>query len=218
MSARTQNKFDFEFHILAQSWAPSFCCKKPHLCATLPEVWSSSHLCLHGLWPAYFRKHGQKQWPSSCETVHKFAKNAVPSLALAYAPAYHGGLAKHEWKEHGTCSGLSAEDYFKEALRTMLSFPRMDRGTPKVLMENIGGEVDVKDLRKAYPKQVGIKVTKDGVLEEITSCWSKREDNGKVGHPIDCPEFIMKGYRNNVCKKGKCRKTVKVAKLGQCSL
>lgn len=100
----------------------------------------------------------------------------------------------------------------------MLSFPRMDRGTPKVLMENIGGEVDVKDLRKAYPKQVGIKVTKDGVLEEITSCWSKREDNGKVGHPIDCPEFIMKGYRNNVCKKGKCRKTVKVAKLGQCSL
>mmetsp|Transcript_987 Transcript_987/g.1422 ORF Transcript_987/g.1422 Transcript_987/m.1422 type:complete len:147 (+) Transcript_987:439-879(+) len=125
-------------------------------------------------------------------------------------------LPELEWKQHGTCSGLPADAYFKEALRTMLSFPRMDRGTPKVIMASIGGEVDLQDLRKAYHKQVGIKATKEGVLEEITSCWEKRRDNGKVGQQIDCPAFVMKGFRNNVCRKGKCRKTVKVTKLGEC--
>ena len=50
----------------------------------------------------------------------------------------------------------------------MLSLPRTDRGTPKVIQENIGGQVDEAALRKSFPKEVAIKVNKDCVLEEIT--------------------------------------------------
>mmetsp|Transcript_2748 Transcript_2748/g.3484 ORF Transcript_2748/g.3484 Transcript_2748/m.3484 type:complete len:99 (+) Transcript_2748:99-395(+) len=91
----SESEFDFDFYLLAQSWAASFCCKKPQLCASVPEVWSSSHLCLHGLWPAYFKNKNNKQWPSECPTQHAFKKTVIPPLALSYAPNYHGGLAKH---------------------------------------------------------------------------------------------------------------------------
>ena len=81
-----------------------------------------------------------------------------------------------EWKKHGTCSGLGAEDYFKEAMRVMLSFPRTDRGTPEILKENIGKSVPTRQLQESYRKKVGIKVDKEGYLEEITSCFLKRKD------------------------------------------
>jgi len=61
----------------------------------------------------------------------------------------------------------------------MLSLPRTDRGTPEVVMKNIGGEIDSSSLRASYERKVGIKVTEKCVLEEITSCFLK--DN-KGGH------------------------------------
>lgn len=141
----------------------------------------------------------------------------MPSLAMEYAPNYHGGLAKHEWSTHGTCTGLSAEDYFKEALRLMLSFPRTDRGTPEIILKNVGDQVPVPQLRESYPKQVGIKINREGVLEEITSCFEKRSDTGKAGKQVDCPDHVMKGFRNNVCNKnGKCKQFVKIPRLNQC--
>lgn len=155
----------------------------------------------------------------------------VPPLAMSYAPNYQGGLAKHEWRTHGTCTGLSAEVYFKEALRVMLSFPEKtcDRGTPHVILRKAtdpGSEdraVQVAAIRSSYPKQVAIKVDSKGVLEEITSCFEKgssaSKNKCKVGKQIDCPAHILQGFRNNVCnKKGKCRKTVKVPKLHQCNI
>lgn len=63
---------------------------------------------------------------------------------------------------------LAPEEYFKEGMRVMLSLPRTDRGTPKVIQENIGGQVQETELRRSFPKEVAIKVDKDWVLEEIT--------------------------------------------------
>lgn len=74
---------------------------------------------------------------------------------------------------------MKPEEYFKEGMRVMLSLPLTDRGTPKILQHNIGKEVDANDLRKSYPKEVAIKVNNNCVLEEITSCWTRRKDTGK---------------------------------------
>ena len=86
-----------------------------------------------------------------------------------------------------------------------------------MIKDNVGGEVAVSAIRESYPREVGIKVTKQGVLEEITSCFEKRKDNGKAGRQMNCPKSIMNSFRNNVCnKKGQCRKTVKIIRLNQC--
>mmetsp|Transcript_18560 Transcript_18560/g.30268 ORF Transcript_18560/g.30268 Transcript_18560/m.30268 type:complete len:178 (-) Transcript_18560:477-1010(-) len=176
---------------------------------------------LHGLWPAFSSKRGDKgTYPSDCKTIQsRFEKAAIPPLALDLAPNYHGGLAKHEWKKHGTCSNLPPKLYFEEALRVMLSMPRTDRGTPEIIKKNIGGQVDSSELRKSYVKDVGIKVSNKCVLEEITSCWAKTNKNGleKVGQQVDCPDYIMKGFRNN-CDGKKCKGKIKIAKLGTCEV
>lgn len=183
---------------------------------------------LHGLWPMFDTstpKDSKQSYPVNCVSNYKFCKNAVPSLARKYAPNYGKGLAKHgktlslshivEWKKHGSCSGLSPESYFNEGLRLMLSFDRFDRGTPRVIIDNVGKKISTKAIRDAYKKRIAIKVSSHGELEEISSCFEKRKD-GKAGHQIDCPLSVMNSFRNNVCKKKKCLKQVKIVSLNQC--
>jgi ribonuclease T2 len=60
---------------------------------------------LHGLWPQY-----ETSWPSFCRTPH-----GDPSRAQTAAMADimgSSGPAFYQWKKHGRCSGLPAEDYF----------------------------------------------------------------------------------------------------------
>ncbi|MEO1733131.1 MAG: hypothetical protein AAFR45_05815, partial [Pseudomonadota bacterium] len=60
---------------------------------------------MHGLWPQYHRG-----WPSYCPTA-----KAPPSRSMTQDMVDvmgTSGLAWHQWKKHGTCTGLSAADYF----------------------------------------------------------------------------------------------------------
>ncbi len=60
---------------------------------------------LHGLWPQF-----ETGWPSYCNTS---ARNPSRSDTGAMADIMGtSGLAWHQWKKHGRCSGLSSEDYF----------------------------------------------------------------------------------------------------------
>jgi len=214
------NPGEFDFYLLAQSWAAHFCCLKPERCATVEEAWSSSKLMLHGLWPAYFNKREDGRYPADCAVEAKFDKVVIPPLALKLAPNYHGGLARHEWNKHGTCSGMPPKLYFEEALRTMLAIPKTSQGTPEVISSHIGSEVESGDVRRAYVREVGIKVSDKCVLEEITTCWDKGEKKygvEKVGQQIDCPDYIMRGFRNN-CDSGKCKGKIRIPKIGQCEI
>lgn len=100
-------------------------------------------------------------------------------------------------------------------MRAMLMIPRTDRGTPDLIKQNIGGQISSKELRACYTKAIGIKVSNKCELQEVTTCWSKAP-NGKVGQPVDCPEYILKGLRNN-CDGKKCKGIIKVPKLGECT-
>lgn len=70
-----------------------------------------------------------------------------------------GDLARHEWNKHGTCTGLSADVYWAEALRAMTALPG-DRGTPSIVTDNIGGNVPAQALHDAYPKRVAVRTDK----------------------------------------------------------
>ena len=132
-----------------------------------------------------------------------------------FAPNYHRGLAEHEWRKHGTCSNLSPKLYFQEGLRAMLMIRRTKRGTPLLIQENVGGSLTSEKLRECYDYDIGIKVSDKCALEEITTCWNKAPNNGKVGKQINCPKYVMKGHRNN-CDNKKCKGIIKITKLGHC--
>ena len=99
---------NFDFYLLSLSWSPGFCAtpagrNDPGQCAPGRKF----AFVLHGLWPQY----EQKGWPEDCGT--ESVEPALVQKMLADMPSER--LVAHEWTKHGTCSGLSQQDYFDEA-------------------------------------------------------------------------------------------------------
>ena len=96
----------FDFYVLALSWSPSYCESAgnradPAQC----RVQKPLGFIVHGLWPQYDRG-----FPSDCaynpprvsdHTIREIS-DVIPSRSLVI----------HQWRKHGTCSGLSPEQYF----------------------------------------------------------------------------------------------------------
>lgn len=97
---------EFDYYVMALSWSPSWCAiegdgRGADQCRT-----GSGHgWTLHGLWPQYDRG-----WPSYCRTSHPAPTRAMTASMADIMGS--GGLAWHQWRKHGVCSGLSASAYF----------------------------------------------------------------------------------------------------------
>ena len=97
---------DFDYYVLALSWTPTWCALEgddrdsPQCDADTGYGWT-----LHGLWPQY-----TEGWPSYCRTSERDpSRQETGAMANIMGS---GGLAWHQWKKHGRCSGLSSEAYF----------------------------------------------------------------------------------------------------------
>jgi len=97
---------DFDYYILSLGWSPTWCAltgdaRRDDQCDTRHAY----SFTLHGLWP-----QNDYGWPSDCRTG---ARDPSRRETAAMADIMgSGGLAWHEWKKHGRCSGLGADDYF----------------------------------------------------------------------------------------------------------
>jgi len=96
----------FDYWTLTVSWSPSFCATRAgrndrHQCG--PD--RAYAFVVHGLWPQY-----RRGWPEYCRTAHRRVSRHVQAKALAIMPSPK--LVIHEWKKHGTCSGLTPSGYF----------------------------------------------------------------------------------------------------------
>jgi ribonuclease T2 len=99
----------FEFYVLSLSWSPSFCeasTERTPNRANDPQCGGRPFaFVVHGLWPQY-----ERGFPSFCEQPAPRIDRALIDRALDMMPS--PGLVIHEWRRHGTCSGLSAAGYF----------------------------------------------------------------------------------------------------------
>ncbi|MGE0213714.1 MAG: ribonuclease T, partial [Parvibaculaceae bacterium] len=60
---------------------------------------------VHGLWPQHARG-----WPEFCDTRERWVPDERIRDMLPIMPSKR--LIIHEWRKHGTCSGLSQDEYF----------------------------------------------------------------------------------------------------------
>jgi ribonuclease T2 len=95
----------FDYYLLALSWAPNYCASHPSDHSAECQVGAHKSFVLHGLWP----QANNAPPPMSCAPARPLAHNIVDHM-LQFMPS--GALIQHEWTKHGTCSGLSAQDYF----------------------------------------------------------------------------------------------------------
>jgi ribonuclease T2 len=106
---------DFDYYAVALSWSPSFCATRndPEQCAPGRRL----GFVLHGLWPQY-----ERGYPESCST-EKLPRQVLDRFSALFPSPW---LAEHEWKKHGTCSGLDPAGYFALSgkLRNQVAIPR----------------------------------------------------------------------------------------------
>ncbi len=111
----------FDYYLLSLSVAPSFCALSPanaakRECRTLTaDDVRQTPLTIHGLWPNRARVSTNRQ-PQDCDGPPFELSPAVQSELRRYMPA-GPGLARYEWRKHGTCSGMSADSYFSAETR-----------------------------------------------------------------------------------------------------
>jgi ribonuclease T2 len=97
---------EFDFYVLALSWSPSYCESAgdradPSQCRAQKPL----TFIVHGLWPQYDRG-----FPADCGyNAPRVSERTINALRDVMPSR---GLVIHQWRKHGTCSGLSPEQYF----------------------------------------------------------------------------------------------------------
>lgn len=194
---------EFDFYVLSMSYQPEFCYQNKHKnfpgCENPRDFWRQS-LTLHGLWP----EDDDGSWPSNCST-EQFDPKTIDDLGPdRFAQLWpnvkaseeehsdaHYGFWKHEWEKHGTCTGLTQDEYFDTALKHF--FP-----TPPFVHDNYGLEVSKVDLLNEYRGDVDgylgnvVLVCSGGkYLSEVRICVAKYKD-GTGAQRIRCTAQVEK--------------------------
>ena len=160
----------FDFYVMALSWSPGFCdtggdAKSPDQCA----AGSGLGFVVHGLWP----DNARSEDPAYCNQTAP-----IPETALALTRGLYPseGLAAYEYRKHGTCTGLSAEDYFGAVryLRDQLVIPDLLKAPHDRL------KTTPQDIQQAFvaananlrPDNMAISC-RNGELEEVRFCVSR---------------------------------------------
>jgi ribonuclease T2 len=176
----------FDFYVLALSWSPSYCeAERGRADPVQCDSGRPYAFVVHGLWPQY-----ERGYPRACvDPAPRISERLISSM-LETMPAR--GLVIHQWRAHGTCSGLAPDDYFALVRRARLlvtipdRFHRLDRYT-------MVSPAEVADAFRAANEGLGsgaFSVTCDGRrLREVRICLTR-----DLGFR-DCPEVARQACR-----------------------
>jgi ribonuclease T2 len=176
----------FSYYVLALSYAPDFC-NQPKVNKDPLECGAGRHIgfVVHGLWPQGDVTRG----PQNCGPARPVSQTII-QVTLPYIPTE--SLIQHEWATHGTCSGLSAADYFAalRKARESISIPDDLKQPSQQQQLGVSGiEAKMAQANPAFPpKAFRVSCYNDRELQEIRVCFNKdltpRECSRSVG---ECP-------------------------------
>ena len=97
----------FDYYVLSLSWSPTYCASKAGRSDRQQCGRGRNYdLVVHGLWPQY-----RRGWPEKCRSGERYVPRERIDATLDIMPSKR--LIIHEWRKHGTCSGLSQQRYFQ---------------------------------------------------------------------------------------------------------
>ncbi len=159
----------FDYYVMTLSWAPGFCDlggkdTSSQECA----VGSGDGFVVHGLWP----DNDYRPNPEGCQ-----GQDASPAdLADEHGLYPNDSLAAYEYRKHGTCTGLSAHDYFTTVrnVRQRLAIPPMLQAPQQAL------HLSPSDIEQAFaaananlrPDNMAVTCS-NGELMDVRFCIAK---------------------------------------------
>ena len=161
----------FDFYVLSLSWSPDYCAspagaRDRFQCAG-PRKYG---FVVHGLWPQF-----ERGWPAECTTDPLNVPAPLKRDVLEIMPSER--LMNHEWRKHGTCSGLTPKQYFESILATWANV-RIPPELKSLTAEHV--EFSPSDLeRKFVAANPGLNTGMVSVdctgrfLKEVQVCFDK---------------------------------------------
>ena len=173
----------FDYYVLSLSWSPNWCAYEGD--ARGSDQCDARHdhgWIMHGLWPQFHRG-----FPSYCPTNER-----APSRGMTADMADimgTSGLAWHQWKKHGVCSGMSARDYYALSRRAydQVVRPAVFRGLDRTV--KLPASVVQDAFLKANPalEPDGITITcRQGYIQEARICLSRDLT------PVPCGQDVVR--------------------------
>jgi ribonuclease I len=201
---RASRRADFDFYLLAMTVHPAFCADG-HAGKAECLAGHAAPLSIHGLWP---ESEQPGTYPRDCPGPPLDLAGPLESELVALMPGMTDGLHRHEWRRHGTCSGLGDDDYFRHTLRMARSLDQALRGHLTTLA---GRSTTAAELRShANRAQAGLggsltfhcrtlrdaPVRGEPYLIEIRQCVDDDGARGAPGSMVSCETF---GRRDQGC-------------------
>lgn len=190
-SAKTRKKRyssapQFSYYLLVLSYAPDFCDeplgkKDPRECGAGRHI----GFVVHGLWP----QNDDSRGPEYCGPARPVSQ-AIIQATLKYIPTE--SLIQHEWAAHGTCTGMSAAEYFAtlRKARDSIKVPAdLDHPSRKLQLSPAQIEAELAAANPGFPKRAfRTSCYKDGEFEEVRICLNKDLTPRACGPSVgECP-------------------------------
>jgi ribonuclease T2 len=159
----------FDYYVMTLSWAPGFCDLGGQQTSS-PECaeGSGQGFVVHGLWP----DNEYRPNPEACR-----GQDATPAdLDDEHGVYPNDRLAAYEYRKHGTCTGLSAHDYFTtvRSVRTRLKIPEMFQA-PSEQLKMAPEEIEQAFMTanaNLHPDNMAISCS-NGELVDVRFCLAK---------------------------------------------
>lgn len=174
---------EFDYYVLSLSWSANWCALEGD--ARGSDQCDPRHdhgWTLHGLWPQFHRG-----WPAYCPTSHTPPSRAMTGEMVDIMGS--SGLAWHQWKKHGTCSGLTAQAYFDlsraayERITRPAVFRKLDQ--PVKLPASVVEDAFLKENQTLAADTLTI-TCRGGHIHEARICLSKSLD------PVPCGQDVIR--------------------------
>jgi len=173
----------FDYYVLSLSWSPSWC--------TLEGNERNSDQCdpdadygwsLHGLWPQYHR-----DYPSYCQTAKRPPSRTMTNDMVDIMGS--SGLAWHQWKKHGVCSGLDGQTYLDLSRQAYDSITRPPVFRKLSETVRVPAQVIEEAFLKSNPALEPDMITitcKQNMIQEARICLSKSLE------PVPCGRDVVR--------------------------
>jgi len=187
---------NFDYYLLVLSWSPTHCMEV----SSGQDVMQCARrdgkrfgFVLHGLWPQY-----EKGYPERCHTRWRpFVPELVINQMRDVMPSR--GLVIHEYRTHGTCSGLRPAPYFALGRRLFDRIKIPQRFRNPFDMQSVAPREVLRDFLRINPElspdMISVSCGDSGNwLHEVRICLTKD------GRPRRCS---ASAYPRTPCRASK---------------
>jgi ribonuclease T2 len=161
----------FDYYVLVLGWSPTYCaaegrarhdqaCRAPR----------DRAFTLHGLWPQY-----ERGWPQDCDIGKRpWVPQRVIEAMRDIMPSKN--LVIHEYREHGTCSGLPPSEYFgvaRDLYQRISVPPRFAETEGRLILSPEEIETDFLEANPWLDASMISVTCRDQALLDVRVCFGR---------------------------------------------